>query len=80
MSNITNRKRAKETLLWAYCWRAILFRKEEDRQEEHFLSGCGERDMKSQVQKTGHSALNARATANKSIKHLQKTFFFSTFK
>lgn len=37
MSSITNRKKVKETLHWAYCSRAIVFRKEEDVQGENIL-------------------------------------------
>jgi hypothetical protein len=36
--NVIKKKRAKENLWWFYCWRIIVFRKEEDAQGENFLS------------------------------------------
>jgi len=69
MSSITNRKRAKETtldlLLESHCI-------QERRQTRGtFFVQDVVRDMKSQVQKTGHSALNAKDSGMNTILRLK---------
>ena len=49
----------------------MVFRKEENRPEEPFSLQSVVRDMKSQVQKSGHSALNAKDSGMNSVLHLK---------